>query len=145
MISSDCPNSIRYTISALGAFVAPFVCQTLLAKGIPWTHFYLGSLVLSCINTTFLILAFRPTRKDYEDEGIDRSPYIPTSIESSPLNPEDVDGKRKAAERSGIMISGKSNNSSWVEPPVTARNDCELPIILNENAHLTSSQLCAML
>ncbi|TDL28841.1 MFS general substrate transporter [Rickenella mellea] len=44
-----------------GAFAAPLVCQSILAKGVPWTNFYFGSLVLSAINTALLTYSFRPT------------------------------------------------------------------------------------
>ena len=49
-----------------GGFISPFVCQTIIAKGVPWRHFYFGSLVVSTINTCFLAYAFRPTRKEFE-------------------------------------------------------------------------------
>ncbi|PAV21897.1 MFS general substrate transporter [Pyrrhoderma noxium] len=67
------PLGQMYACNAIGAFVAPFVCQTLLARGIPWAHFYLGSLSLSIINTTLLALSFRPTRKDYLAEDSEGS------------------------------------------------------------------------
>lgn len=36
-----------------------------MAKGIPWRHFYLGSLVLSAIGLSLIIFAFRPTRNEF--------------------------------------------------------------------------------
>lgn len=51
-----------------GAFAGPLVCQSILAKGVPWENFYLGSLVLSAINTTLLTYAFRPTKAEYTEE-----------------------------------------------------------------------------
>jgi len=39
-----------FGLMSLGAFASPLVCQTIIAMGIPWPHFYLGSLVLSAFN-----------------------------------------------------------------------------------------------
>ena len=50
----------------IGGFVSPFVCQTIIAKGVSWRNFYFGSIVVSTINTCFLAYAFRPTRKEFE-------------------------------------------------------------------------------
>ncbi|KAG6832221.1 hypothetical protein H0H92_004186 [Tricholoma furcatifolium] len=61
--SSSTLHSISHRLGA-GGMVAPIVCQTIIAKGIPWTHFYLGSLVLSGINCILLFLAFRPTSRE---------------------------------------------------------------------------------
>jgi len=41
------------------------VCQAIIAKGVPWFQFYLGSLVLSAINVTFLVLTFKPTASEF--------------------------------------------------------------------------------
>ncbi|KAG2154538.1 major facilitator superfamily domain-containing protein, partial [Suillus clintonianus] len=49
----------------IGSFSAPLVCQTLMAKGIPWKHFYLGSLVISAIALILTIFSFRPTRNEF--------------------------------------------------------------------------------
>ncbi|KAG1757872.1 major facilitator superfamily domain-containing protein, partial [Suillus lakei] len=49
----------------IGSFSAPLVCQTLMAKGIPWKHFYLGSLVISAIALSLTIFSFRPTRNEF--------------------------------------------------------------------------------
>lgn len=54
----------------LGGVASPLVCQVAIARGVPWTQFYFGSLVLSAINVTFLVLTFKPTAteflRDYE-------------------------------------------------------------------------------
>ena len=52
----------------VGAFAAPLVCQTLIAKGIPWQNFYFGSIVPVMLNTVFLIYTFKPTRQEFEDD-----------------------------------------------------------------------------
>lgn len=49
----------------IGSFSAPLVCQTLMAEGIPWKHFYLGSLVISVIALSLTIFSFRPTRHEF--------------------------------------------------------------------------------
>jgi hypothetical protein len=41
------------------------VCQALIAKGVPWLQFYFGSLVLSAINTTFLVVTFKPAATEF--------------------------------------------------------------------------------
>jgi hypothetical protein len=33
--------------------------------GIPWSHFYLGSLVLSAFNVAFLVITFQPTTTEF--------------------------------------------------------------------------------
>jgi hypothetical protein len=52
----------------IGGFAAPFVCQTVIAAGVPWPRFYYGSLVISAINTMFLAYSFRPTRKEFKKD-----------------------------------------------------------------------------
>lgn len=49
----------------IGSFSAPLVCQTLMAEGILWKHFYLGSLVISAIALSLTIFSFRPTRNEF--------------------------------------------------------------------------------
>ena len=63
-------SSLRYAHpptthnTAIGAFGAPLVCQSIVATGIRWANFYFGSLVLSAINTSLLVFAFCPTRSE---------------------------------------------------------------------------------
>jgi hypothetical protein len=45
---------------------APLVCQSVIATGIPWNHFYFGSLVLSSISSAFAFYAFRPSLAELE-------------------------------------------------------------------------------
>ncbi|KAF8226082.1 MFS general substrate transporter [Tricholoma matsutake] len=60
-------QSIGYAFGlwSFGGVVSPLICQSIVAAGVPWFHFYFGSLVLSAINTTFLIYAFRPTIREF--------------------------------------------------------------------------------
>lgn len=52
-------------LSGFGGMVSPLISQTLIAAGVPWRHFYLGSLVLSASNIAFLVLTHRPTSNEY--------------------------------------------------------------------------------
>lgn len=45
----------------LGSVISPLVCQSIIATGVPWYHFYYGSLVLSVSNIAFLYITFKPT------------------------------------------------------------------------------------
>lgn len=55
--------------TALGGVVSTLLCQSLLALNVPWTKFFLGSLVLSVTNILFLVITFRPTNNDIDREG----------------------------------------------------------------------------
>ncbi|KAH9853161.1 MFS general substrate transporter [Lenzites betulinus] len=58
-----------YGSTSLGGFVAPLVCQSIIATGIRWANFYFGSLVLSAINTSFIIYAFWPTQDELRGDA----------------------------------------------------------------------------
>ncbi|KAG5220778.1 MFS substrate transporter [Salix suchowensis] len=58
----------RGIITGFGGAISPLICQTIVAKGVPWNHFYYGSLVLSAFNTCFLVYSFRPTLKEFADD-----------------------------------------------------------------------------
>ncbi len=49
---------------------APLVCQTIIARGVAWNHFYFGSLVLSALSSALAFFAFRPTSCELELEGV---------------------------------------------------------------------------
>jgi len=49
----------------LGSFASPLVCQAVIATGIPWFHFYYGSLVLSAINIVLLVLTYKPSLAEF--------------------------------------------------------------------------------
>ena len=36
--------------------------------GIPWSHFYLGSLILSALNVAFLVITFQPTSMEFSSD-----------------------------------------------------------------------------
>ncbi|KAH9890932.1 MFS general substrate transporter [Cubamyces lactineus] len=58
-----------YGSTSVGSFAAPLVCQSIVATGIRWANFYYGSLVLSAINTTFIVYAFRPTQEELQSDA----------------------------------------------------------------------------
>ncbi len=55
----------EFCSSGFGGFISPLVCQTVINTGVPWGHYYLGSLVLSVSNITFLVLTYRPTQIEF--------------------------------------------------------------------------------
>lgn len=113
---------------AVGAFLAPFVCQTLLARGVPWEHFYLGSLALSGINTIFLVISFHPTRKELEDEGHFSSPSAQPCIEAQLEASPNVDDKGGSMDRTDTILSEKTSSSSASALSGTRKRDCESPM-----------------
>lgn len=54
-----------YLLLGLGGVASPLICQTIIATGIPWSRFYLGSLVLSAFNVAFLVITFKPTTTEF--------------------------------------------------------------------------------
>ena len=96
--------------AALGAFTAPLVCQTLLAKSIPWSHFYLGSLALSTVNLTLLTTAFWPTQAEVMEDGSGRQHEVRDTTE--PKHGQVVaEGRRKDMDISTIEKGPESLTS----------------------------------
>ncbi|EIW86532.1 MFS general substrate transporter [Coniophora puteana RWD-64-598 SS2] len=102
-----------------GSFLAPLVCQTIMATGVPWRHFYLGSLVLSGINIAFLIWAFRPTVNEFE---ADKKAAIDT-IKSALASETTVAGT--ASE--GKEDASKSESFHAPQPANTLALACRMP------------------
>ena len=100
--------------AAIGACAAPLICQTLLARGIPWAHFYLGSLVLSALNTTLLTLAFRPSRKESADE---RQRYLNISSRSAQTSTKVR--STCASEKRPEQTSTEKTTQDLKEPPTS--------------------------
>ncbi|KAJ7225733.1 major facilitator superfamily domain-containing protein, partial [Mycena pura] len=63
---SETPSKLGYAFGAwgVGAVVSPLVFQATAAAGLPWPHFYFGSLVLVAANMTFLAITFMPTAQE---------------------------------------------------------------------------------
>lgn len=69
--------------AAVGSFVAPLVCQSIIATGIRWANFYFGSLVLSALNTSFIIYAFWPTQSELKGDAELASQLYRTAVAAS--------------------------------------------------------------
>ncbi|KAJ6627141.1 major facilitator superfamily domain-containing protein [Mycena sp. CBHHK59/15] len=59
------PLGYAFGMWGFGAVVSPLIFQVTAAAGIPWTHFYFGSLVLPAINIVFLGMTYMPTPKEF--------------------------------------------------------------------------------
>ncbi|KAF5355966.1 hypothetical protein D9756_004248 [Leucocoprinus leucothites] len=57
-----------YGIASFGSVASPLVCQFVIAAGVPWFHFYYGSLVLSAINIALLAVTFKPSLAELTKE-----------------------------------------------------------------------------
>jgi len=77
----------HFSFAGLGGIASPLICQTAISRGIPWDKFYLGSLILSGLNTAFLVITFRPTAREFLR---DRREALPAGAarEKSPSNPD---------------------------------------------------------
>lgn len=100
------PHAPSNRFAGLGAVVAPLVCQTIMATGVPWPKFYWGSLVLSAINFTALGYTFRPTPSETSRE------YKTTANLPSV---DDLESHKSGDENLATPISEKS------EDPFTGR------------------------
>ncbi|KAF8488169.1 major facilitator superfamily domain-containing protein [Gautieria morchelliformis] len=65
---------------AIGAFFSPLVCQSLISNGVSWKSFYLGSLVLSSLNASFLTFAYHPTCSEHNNDRIQASRVVSSMI-----------------------------------------------------------------
>lgn len=68
---------------------APLVCQSVIATGIAWNHFYFGSLVLSGISSTFAFFAFRPSLPEIERD-------VTQKRENTRATEENVEGEKES-------------------------------------------------
>ncbi|PIL29598.1 hypothetical protein GSI_08234 [Ganoderma sinense ZZ0214-1] len=87
-VSSTSKRGLGYMYGswAIGAFGAPLVCQSIIATGIRWANFYFGSLVISAVNISLIIFAFRPTRGELQRDA----DTAWSRLRSSPPTPEDL-------------------------------------------------------
>ena len=81
----------HFSLAGFGGIAAPLVCQTAISKGIPWDKFYLGSLILSGLNTALLVITFRPTAREFlRDRRVALSAAAERQkLSSSPVTPVD--------------------------------------------------------
>ena len=95
----------------------------MLAKGIPWEHFYLGSLAISVLNTTFLTISHYPTRKELEEERRHDlplpQPCVEAQLEAIPRI--EVDKEGKSMDRTDTVQSEKTSSSSLSDPSVSSK------------------------
>jgi hypothetical protein len=97
----------------LGGFASPLVCQTLIAQGVPWRNFYLGSLIVSTLNMCFLTYTFRPTRKEFESDLRLARQFLDTTQPHLGLcNDLPVVGGTKSS----------SSSITWVEGPTPGKS-----------------------
>ncbi|KDQ54735.1 hypothetical protein JAAARDRAFT_692970, partial [Jaapia argillacea MUCL 33604] len=99
-IASTPTKGLGYTFGfwSAGGFVAPLVCQTLIAQGIPWSHFYLGSLVISAINSCLFVYAFRSTSNEFtRDRQAALHASFPQAIPETKADHTDYDYKEKSS------------------------------------------------
>ncbi|KAJ7139911.1 major facilitator superfamily domain-containing protein [Mycena epipterygia] len=59
------PLGLAFGVWGLGAVASPLVFQVTAAAGLPWAHFYFGSLVLAAVNYVFLGITFMPTAREF--------------------------------------------------------------------------------
>ncbi|KAF8213288.1 major facilitator superfamily domain-containing protein [Mycena galopus ATCC 62051] len=76
-----------YGVWSFGAVVAPLIFQATAAAGLPWAHFYFGSLVLTGINYVFLGITFYPTPREF---AMDRKNAL-SEARSPPPTPDNDD------------------------------------------------------
>lgn len=114
-IPSKPPDTIYSRLwLGFGGVMSPIICQSIVSSGVPWFHFYFGSLVLSGLNATFLILSFKPTRREFQKEresltGI-RSPSETISSSNLPS---------PTSEQCGLPLS---NAQPIVPPPANSES-----------------------
>ena len=96
--------------SAIGSMCAPLVCQSILARGIAWNHFYFGSLVLSAISSTLAFFAFQPTRKECDTD-------VTTILENTSTHAKNTKAPRKPEVNQTSLAD--EGNSAEVESTIS--------------------------
>ena len=96
----------------LGGVASPLACQTIIAMGIPWSHFYLGSLVLSAFNVAFLVITFQPTKTEFLSDRENALTVINRLAKKQDAYMEAMSPISKSESDVGDMNDeGKRNNS----------------------------------
>ncbi|KAJ3551039.1 hypothetical protein NMY22_g41 [Coprinellus aureogranulatus] len=82
------PKHLSYSFSlwGFGSVIAPLICQALLARGVPWYKFYLGTLVGSALNFAFLAVTFRATPAEFAREKGQADLELQQSLSPSPTS-----------------------------------------------------------
>lgn len=90
---------------------APLVCQSIIAKGVAWNHFYFGSLVLSVTSALLAFYAFKPTSRELvDDKGI--FPVTPTNRLIKEGKSAQVVDEANLAEINGRLLSVQCNRGT---------------------------------
>ncbi|KAG6839881.1 hypothetical protein C0991_010846 [Blastosporella zonata] len=103
-----------YGLWSIGGVISPIVCQAIIARGVPWPHFYFGSLVLSGINCILLYLAFKPTNRETMGEWHEAVAET-TKVLASPTYPTDEKHQHDAPPSSRSHSESESERASLVE------------------------------
>jgi hypothetical protein len=107
-----------HTIQGLGGVASPLVCQAIIARGVPWFHFYFGSLVLSAINVTFLVLTFKPTASEFLRDR-----------ESAMAGGRTVSGQTSSSEDYFVSKEGECESPTSVEKKTTSQRKSRLRVL----------------
>ncbi|EMD41723.1 hypothetical protein CERSUDRAFT_120694 [Gelatoporia subvermispora B] len=125
-VSSTPRNALGYMYGtwALGSFAAPLVCQSIIAVGVPWAHFYYGSLVLSAINTSVIVLAFRPTHRESAAEAdlalqMIRLPQANASLRTGTSCISPSGSEPSQISRSDLKSVPSGNCTEYRRPPLS--------------------------
>ena len=84
----DFSLDLGHHFAAIGSTCAPLVCQSVIATGIAWSHFYFGSLVLSGISSILAFCAFYPSVTEIERDVLRERRGDETSQETDTLEKE---------------------------------------------------------
>ncbi|KAI0662595.1 MFS general substrate transporter [Cubamyces menziesii] len=98
-----------YGSTSAGSFAAPLVCQSIVATGIRWADFYYGSLVLSAINTTLIVYAFRPTQEELQSDAELAWELYKTADSSSDTASSEGADQKTSPTSSTVPVLGKTS------------------------------------
>ena len=80
--------------------------------GIPWSHFYLGSLVLSAFNVAFLVITFQPTTTEFFSDRENALTVINRLAKKQEAYTEAMSPiSESESDVGGLNDEGKGNNS----------------------------------
>ncbi|KAJ6574889.1 major facilitator superfamily domain-containing protein [Mycena capillaripes] len=80
-----------YGVWSLGAVASPLIFQATAGAGLPWTHFYFGSLVLAASSLVFLAITFYPTTREFARDRKTALAEADSRAGRSPLLTPDTD------------------------------------------------------
>ncbi|KAF7320243.1 MFS domain-containing protein [Mycena kentingensis (nom. inval.)] len=80
------PLGYAFGVWGIGAVVSPLIFQATAAAGLPWAHFYFGSIVLAAANLTFLAITFMPTTQELATDHKNAIALLTTPNASPSIN-----------------------------------------------------------